>query len=155
MKSCPTCNLAEFVYKEQHHWYCRLQSEEEAGGQSLARRLAPRQEHGITATGHNFTILTPPAPTFAFTAGCKMRNILLSARLDGNVLPLRIQLRRLREHRCHLKLVGHVADAYSHLGGLDDCVCVCICRFFKKTRAFQERLQLFRLCMHVGMCLSV
>lgn len=61
VKSWLTCNLAEFVYKKHLNRYCWLQFEEKAGGQSLTRRLTQREEHGTTATGHNFTILTPLA----------------------------------------------------------------------------------------------
>lgn len=65
-----TCNVAELVDKRQRHWYCRLQFEEEAGGQRLVRRLGRRQEHRMTNhTPHKFTTSAPPALTF--TAACQ------------------------------------------------------------------------------------
>lgn len=64
--------------------------------------------------------------------------IPLSERLSGSVLPPGIQLCRLWEHRSRLKFASHVADTYSHLGFLDDCVC----HLFGK-QSFQEVIKDF------------
>lgn len=107
-----TCNLADFFDKRWHQWHRWLQLEEEAGWQRLVRHLVQWQERRMTAGFKNtsrcwYSMWDVRGPASH------------SVTLQSTTLPLGIQLHRLHEHRWHLKLVSHGADANSHLSCLD------------------------------------
>lgn len=88
VKSRPTCNLAELCHRRHCHWYCWLQSEQEAGRQRLIWHLIHRQEHRITATGHGYTILTALTLTFPLTQTGQINSFLMRELKQHHITPV-------------------------------------------------------------------
>lgn len=109
------------------------------GGCSLSRKQAGSVSHGASPRGMNTgwlprrtgwgggLVLTPRSGWKAITCHDErwIKHITHSQPVKRRPLPVGIDGRRLWDHGCHLKLVGHVAERHSHLGCLDHRLHIC------------------------------